>query len=115
VTIGLTLKLYIRFYFNRNNFKNFVGIETTYGGEFVSQKNALVPDTMENMKQCVCGTCPTFKQSPLNSGFFCAKEKQKKKSSWVHMRQMSIVCQVQIESWLLLSKVEFGTKFFRKF
>jgi hypothetical protein len=38
-----------------------------------------VPDDMDNMKLCICGTCPTFKQSPLTGGFFCAKGKAKEK------------------------------------
>jgi hypothetical protein len=31
------------------------------------------------MNLCICGTCPTFKQSPLTGGFFCAKGKAKEK------------------------------------
>ncbi len=46
-----------------------------------------VPDTMENMKMCICGTCPTFKQSPLTGGFFCAKGKAKEK-----VKQVGCVC-----------------------
>jgi hypothetical protein len=36
-----------------------------------------VPDTIDNMRLCLCGTCPTFKKSPLTVGFFCAKGKAK--------------------------------------
>jgi hypothetical protein len=50
-------------------------------------KKAPVPDTMENMKQCICGACPTFKQSPLSGGFFCAKGKAKEK-----VKQSGCVC-----------------------
>jgi hypothetical protein len=34
-----------------------------------------VPDTRENMMKCICGTCPTFKQSLLGGGLYCAKGK----------------------------------------
>jgi len=46
-----------------------------------------VPDTKENMMKCICGTCPTFKQSPLSRGFFCAKGKAKEK-----VKQVGCVC-----------------------
>ena len=36
-----------------------------------------VPHTPENGKMCICGTCPTFKGSPLTGGVFCAAGKAK--------------------------------------
>ncbi|MBC7130686.1 DUF2769 domain-containing protein [Candidatus Bathyarchaeota archaeon] len=39
-----------------------------------------VPDTEENMKQCICMDCPTFKGTPLTGGFFCAKGKAKEEA-----------------------------------
>jgi len=36
-----------------------------------------VANTPENMKLCICGTCPIFKGSPLSGGFFCATGKAK--------------------------------------
>jgi len=46
-----------------------------------------VPDTEENMKLCICPTCPTFKGSPLTGGFFCAKGKAKEP-----IRTLGCVC-----------------------
>jgi hypothetical protein len=46
-----------------------------------------VPDTEENMKMCIWGTCPTFKGSPLSGGFFCAKGKAKET-----VKQAGCVC-----------------------
>ena len=43
------------------------------------KKGILVPDMQENMKQCVCGNCPTFKKSHLSVGFFCSKGKANEK------------------------------------
>jgi len=36
---------------------------------------AKVEDTQENLKMCVCPNCPTFKNSQLSGGLFCAKGK----------------------------------------
>jgi hypothetical protein len=36
---------------------------------------AAVPNTEQNMKRCLCGTCPTF---PGDGGFYCAKGKSAK-------------------------------------
>lgn len=46
-----------------------------------------VPDTKENMLKCICANCPTFKQSPLSGGFFCAKGKAEEK-----VRQVGCFC-----------------------
>ncbi len=35
----------------------------------------MVPDTMENMKMCICSGCPTFRESKLTGILFCAKGK----------------------------------------
>ncbi len=53
------------------------------GGEQLN----LVPDTKENLMQCICMSCPTFQQSPLTGGFFCAKGKAKEK-----VKQVGCVC-----------------------
>jgi hypothetical protein len=47
----------------------------------------VVPDTIENMKSCICGTCPTFRYSKLSGGIFCAKGKAKEK-----VEQMGCAC-----------------------
>ena len=36
---------------------------------------AKVDDNEENLKMCKCPDCPTFKNSGLNVGLFCAKGK----------------------------------------
>jgi hypothetical protein len=41
------------------------------GGE----KGIPVPDTEENMNLCVCPSCPSYKDTPLTGGFYCAKGK----------------------------------------
>jgi len=46
-----------------------------------------VSDTMENMKLCICGTCPTFRHSSLSGGIFCARGKAKEK-----VEQMGCAC-----------------------
>jgi hypothetical protein len=33
-----------------------------------------VPDTPENLKLCICGSCPTF---PDEGGLYCAPERRK--------------------------------------
>ena len=38
-----------------------------------------VPDTPENMKMCICPTCPTYKKCELTGGLFCAKGQAKEK------------------------------------
>jgi hypothetical protein len=63
----------------------------------------LVPDTTDNMKQCICGKCPSFKQSPLSEGFFCAKGEAKEK-----VKQVGCVC----GSCALFSKYKLGTGYF---
>jgi hypothetical protein len=40
-----------------------------------------VPDTPENMKMCICATCPTYKKCELTGGLFCAKGKAKEKAT----------------------------------
>ena len=50
-------------------------------------KDFPVSDTIENLKLCICGKCPTFKQSPLSGGFFCAKGKAKEKA-----KQAGCIC-----------------------
>lgn len=47
----------------------------------------IVPNTPENMKLCICGTCPTFKGSALSGGFFCSMGKAKEK-----VKQAGCVC-----------------------
>lgn len=37
----------------------------------------VMADTRENLKMCMCFNCPTFKNSPLSIGLFCAKGKAK--------------------------------------
>ncbi len=37
----------------------------------------LVPDNEENVKLCLCPTCPTFTQSNLSNTVFCARGKAK--------------------------------------
>ena len=46
-----------------------------------------VPDTMENMKLCICGACPTFRHSSLSGGVFCARGKAE-----VKVGQMGCAC-----------------------
>jgi hypothetical protein len=46
-----------------------------------------VPDTNENMKLCICGTCPTFRHSSLSGVIFCARGKAKEK-----VGQMGCAC-----------------------
>ena len=36
---------------------------------------AKVEDIQENLKMCACPNCPTFKNSQLSGGLFCAKGK----------------------------------------
>lgn len=36
---------------------------------------AKVDDNAENLKMCSCPNCPTFKNSQLSTGLFCAKGK----------------------------------------
>jgi hypothetical protein len=38
-----------------------------------------VPDTEENVKMCLCPTCPTYQKSNLTETLFCAKGKAKEK------------------------------------
>ena len=49
------------------------------GGYFLAksqEKHGIeVPDTEENMKMCICPTCPTYKGSNLTGGLYCAKGK----------------------------------------
>jgi Protein of unknown function (DUF2769) len=33
-----------------------------------------VPDTLENLKLCICGACPSF---PKEGGLYCAPERAK--------------------------------------
>jgi hypothetical protein len=44
-----------------------------------------VPEISDNMKLCICQTCPTYKKCNLTDALFCAKgkakEKQKKKAA----------------------------------
>jgi hypothetical protein len=35
----------------------------------------MVPDTPDNVKQCICPGCPTFRGSKLSGILFCAKGK----------------------------------------
>jgi len=39
-----------------------------------------VPETSDNMKLCICQTCPTCKKCNLTEGLFCAKGKAKEKA-----------------------------------
>jgi hypothetical protein len=39
-----------------------------------------VHDNEENLKMCSCPNCPTFKNSELNVGLFCAKGKATEKA-----------------------------------
>jgi hypothetical protein len=39
-----------------------------------------VPETSDNMKLCICLTCPTYKKCKLTGGLFCAKGKAKEKA-----------------------------------
>jgi len=36
-----------------------------------------VPENEENVKFCLCHTCPTYKQSQLSNTVFCARGKAK--------------------------------------
>jgi len=35
----------------------------------------VVPDTVENVKMCVCPGCPTYRESKLTGILFCARGK----------------------------------------
>ncbi len=37
----------------------------------------MVPDAAENVKLCICPTCPTYKDSHLSGILYCAKGKAK--------------------------------------
>jgi hypothetical protein len=37
----------------------------------------MIPGTAENVKQCICPGCPTFRESKLTGILFCAKGKAK--------------------------------------
>jgi methylamine---glutamate N-methyltransferase subunit C len=36
-----------------------------------------IPDNEENIKNCICPTCPTYKNSSLTGTLFCARGKAK--------------------------------------
>jgi hypothetical protein len=60
------------------------------GYYFVSsggKKGIAVPDTEENMKLCVCLSCPTYTGTPLTSGFYCAKGKAEQE-----VKQLGCIC-----------------------
>jgi len=38
-----------------------------------------VPMTEENMMKCICGDCPTFKQSDMRDGTYCSMGKSEQK------------------------------------
>jgi hypothetical protein len=46
-----------------------------YSDDFMGAK---VEDNRENLKMCSCPDCPTFKNSELKIGLFCAKGKATK-------------------------------------
>jgi hypothetical protein len=37
----------------------------------------MVPDTADNVKQCICPGCPTYRESKLTGILYCGREKAK--------------------------------------